>query len=88
MKGVRGSGYQGHPDPLPLGVLGVRVRQWAATRSIGYQYRVGKAKGRQWEGNRQWEGEGQRGVFNYNKINNYSIKVVMMSIAGLILIKF
>ena len=34
-KGVRGSGYQGHP----------RVRQWAATRSIGYQYRVRPAHG-------------------------------------------
>ena len=33
-------------------------------------------------------GEGQKGVFIYYKNNNYSIKVVMMSIAGLILIKF
>ena len=82
-----------HPSPFTLhprvsGYQGIRVSLGVSGTSIGYQYRVGKAMGRQWEGNRQWEGEGQRGVFNYNKINNYSIKVVMMSIAGLILIKF
>ena len=82
MKGTRA--VSGTPGPLAY----PRVSLGVSGTSIGYQYRVGKAMGRQWEGNRQWEGEGQRGVFNYNKINNYSIKVVMMSIAGLILIKF
>ena len=84
MKGIR----------VSLGVSGTTSARGryrvpvSGTTSARGRYRVGKAMGRQWEGNRQWEGEGQRGVFNYNKINNYSIKVVMMSIAGLILIKF